>query len=195
MTDERATPRPALSPQSDAQPPLIERLFEQYHHVVFGLCCQIIRNPIEAEDLLQDVFLQALRALPALRDPTQARSWLLQIAHRRCLDHLRRRDHFQWLSLDLGRTEAAGGRWDDVLQTADGDREAVLDVHAALQRLSAKDRLLLVLRDSYELSYDEIAQVTSQNAASARKQAYRARRRFARFYGGTAPRVALDKEG
>jgi RNA polymerase sigma-70 factor (ECF subfamily) len=143
---------------------------------------------------MQDIFLRALRALPTLRNPTQACPWLLQIAHRRCLDHLRHRDHFQCLSLDLGRTETEAAQWHAVLQMPAVDRETVLDVRATLQRLSARDRLLLVLRDSYELSYEEIAQVTRQNAASARKQAYRARRRFARYYGRTTPSVALEKE-
>lgn len=185
-------PAHIATPGSD--PPLIEQLFEQYEGAVFGLCRQITRNETEAEDLTHDVFLQALRALPTLRDVAHAKPWLMQIAHRRCLDYLRHRNRFRWLSLGLGQTERDTIGIPDLPQSEESNRETVLDVRATLQQLTPQDRLLLVLRDSLEMTYDEIAHVTGHPAASARTEVYRARHRFVQLYQGTAPASSHRKE-
>jgi len=69
----------------------IQRLYEQYGHVVYGRCLRILGNPADAEEALQDVFLRALRSREGFRAEASPMTWLTRIATNHCLNVLRTR--------------------------------------------------------------------------------------------------------
>jgi len=79
--------------QRDADAPgavMPEALFRCHARAVFAVCLANTRNYHDAEDVMQAVFLKATATVSTLRDPEQARAWLLQIARRKCIDFHRR---------------------------------------------------------------------------------------------------------
>lgn len=67
-----------------------ERLYHLHKHRVFSLCLRITRKPEEAEDLSQNVFLQAYLKLPQFRGDSPLGTWLHRIAVNECLQYLRK---------------------------------------------------------------------------------------------------------
>jgi RNA polymerase sigma-70 factor (ECF subfamily) len=66
-----------------------ETLIRKFASAVLGLCIAHTKNFHDSEDIMQEVFLKAITKLKTLRDETHARSWLLQIARRMCVDYYR----------------------------------------------------------------------------------------------------------
>jgi RNA polymerase sigma-70 factor, ECF subfamily len=121
-------------------------------------------DPGAADDLVQDVFLRAVRALPAFRGDCSARTWLLAIARRACADELRAR------SRQRRRDERLRGmRVEDTVPDASSDS-------AALLRLLDPDRrAAFVLTQLIGLSYAETASVLGVPIGTVRSRVARAR--------------------
>ena len=129
--------RQARAGQLDAQGELIK----QFEPTVFAVVLRRLRNRTEASDVTQDVFIQALRKLPQLRDPERFPGWLRQIAVRMSINSAVRRapessyspDSLQWL------TSSPHSPLDDLLRD-----ERKHQVRGGLDRLRALDRRTLV---------------------------------------------------
>lgn len=115
-------------------------------------------------DAAQAAWETAWQRLPALRDATKLRSWLLVIAanearrmtrRRRLAGILERRAHPLAAVVDLDRSEAG------------------LDLEAAMSRLTARDRQLLVMRFSMGMTSEEIGEVVSLSPSGVRTQTAR----------------------
>ena len=129
-----------------------------------------------ADDLLQDVWLDVFRHLPRLADPRAFRAWVYRIARDRAFGLLRR----------SGRREQPLGETDVPAEGPDGGdfgEEDAARIHAALDRLPAEQREVLVLRLVEAMSYDEIARVTGQPLGTVRSRL---------FYGKQALRKHLE---
>ncbi len=129
------------------------RLFEEYKNLVYRAAYLTLGNNADAEDILQDVFLQVHRSLETY-DPNRGAftTWLHRITVNRCLNWRRRRPKVD--SLDEAAEARAGGR--DVMPDRYADDDCV---RRALDRLSVKLRVVVVLRHYSDLSYAEIAEI------------------------------------
>ena len=133
-----------------------QALHARYAPLVFHLVCQSL-DPAAAEDLVQEVFLQVWRRAETF-DPGRGafRSWLLQIAHFRILNELRRRSRRQRLQADEATVEA-------IPDPSEGPTEATwreyrkTAVRAAVDRLPSAQRQALSLAFFEELSHDQVA--------------------------------------
>jgi RNA polymerase sigma factor (sigma-70 family) len=126
------------------------------------------RGDAAVEDVVQEVFVRAHRALRADDRPMALRPWLYRIAHNRCLDEL--------------RAERPTGELDDDLAGAGGDphalvaqRERLRDVVADVQALPATQRSALVIRELGGLSYEEMAAVLDTTVPAIKSLLVRAR--------------------
>src|ERR671922_1817925 len=70
-----------------------ERLVERYYQRIDRLAQQVVRHPMAAEDITQECFLRAYRALPRFRGQASFYSWLYRITISLCLNHLRGQEH------------------------------------------------------------------------------------------------------
>lgn len=133
----------ALSPRRRFEN-LLDRHEARLRRVAYGM----LGDAHSVDDVLQDAFFKAYRALPDRFDNERAESaWLYRIVHRCCLDELRRRRR---------RREVAG-----VLEllAVDDDRDSSLVVAGALARLSERERAAILLVDLVGLDYDTAALV------------------------------------
>ena len=134
-------------------------LYERYARMVHGILLARV-PPQVAEDLLQDVFLQALPRLGSLRDPTRFGGWLAAIARNRAHDHHRRsRPMEQWSE----SSAAKDGKQAPGESVSDG-----LLLLEAVRSLPEAYRETLILRFVEGMTGPEIAQKTGLKHGSVR---------------------------
>jgi RNA polymerase sigma-70 factor (ECF subfamily) len=159
----------------DARPELdIAALVQQFSGLLYRVAFSVVRQPAEAEDVVQETFLRVLEARRKLREVREMRPWLVRIAWNCALDRKRRITPAQldetFANTLLSRETAA----DQALAQA---RE-LAEVLAALDHLPARERQVLVLSAIEELSTAEIADVVGRSESSVRSIAFRARTRL-----------------
>ena len=128
-----------------------------------------------AEDISQEAFLRLWRSSPAGLTAPQQVAWLNRTASNLALDELRRHKVRRHDELDESAVEALA---------ADGAE--ALAVRDALDRISAHERLLVLLRFQAGLTHGEIADLVAITPEAARKRVARARRSFAAAYSGAS---------
>jgi len=170
----------ALAGSQDACQDLLER----YQRPVFGLVLRLVRDRGLAEDLAQEAFLKAFRALSAFQSERKFSSWLFKIAHNTAIDHLRRR---RLVTVPLETPEREGSDLLDSLAGPErespessvrrGDLAAALE--EAVQRLRPEYRTVMELRFREGLSYEEIAEITDLPMGTVKTHIHRARKAMA----------------
>ena len=129
---------------------------------VWRLCAQLVSRE-QADDVTQEVFLRAYRALPAFRGDSSARTWLLSIARRTCADAVR----------DLRRRRRLAALMERPVVEPDFAR--AVSVEALLGGLDPERRVAFVLTQVVGLSYAEAAEVCDCPVGTIRSRVARAR--------------------
>ncbi len=174
-SDERALEDASAG---EAIPELMEKLGSKMFTIGLKFC----GNPADAEDLVQETFLQAYRKWDQFEGRSSPSTWLYTIAARGCQRMHRRRSgqpaHIESLDERLPSGLAIVAQ----LPAADGDpleeelrREAADIVDRALARLPADYRLPLVLKEIAELSLREIATILDVKKATVKTRVHRGR--------------------
>lgn len=149
-------------------------VFRRYSRYVASIGIKILGAEDELEDLVQEVFLEAYRGLPEVREPRAVRGWLARICVRRATRRLRRRRLRSWFSLD---------RVDDerVPPHLDSNPERSAEARAAfriLERLSPDERAVWVLRHVEDESLDDIAEICACSKSTVQRRLRTAQERF-----------------
>ena len=129
--------------------------------------CAALVDPGAADDLTQESFLRAFKALPAFEGRSGVRTWLLGIARRTCADHLRAVIRRRRLD-----TKLAAQAWTEIPHADPAQRLATADL---LSRLSSERRTAFVLTQVLGLSYAEAADVEEVPVGTIRSRVARAR--------------------
>lgn len=116
-------------------------LFERYRAGIVALAMRRVRNADEAEELAQDVFVQAMQKINQLRVPEAFGGWLRRIVHRMAINRVTRRQSAT--SCDPSVLEATCFSRNDSPDEGAVDREEAADVRAAVARLGQLDRQTL----------------------------------------------------
>jgi RNA polymerase sigma-70 factor (ECF subfamily) len=153
--------------------PAFEELVMTYQHRVFGVALRMLGSRAEAEEVAQEAFVRAHRALGEFRGDAKLSTWLYAITSRLCLNRLasgERRLTRQGEDALL-RLSDAGPRPDAALER----RELESALGRAIAELPEDRRIVVVLRDVEGLSYEEIAQVLELELGTVRSRLHRAR--------------------
>ncbi|MBA2523680.1 MAG: RNA polymerase sigma factor [Solirubrobacterales bacterium] len=147
-----------------------EVLFRRYHGRLLSFCSSMLKSRQDAEDVLQDVFTNAHAAMVRDERPINVRPWLYRIARNRCLNHLRKPVPQGQDSMDIhpyhnGTTTAEHVQ----------NREELRQVLADVRTLPETQRTALLLRESDQLSYEEIAVTMQTTVPSIKSLLVRAR--------------------
>ena len=137
----------AVLAAKDGDQEAIRFLYLRYADNVYGYVCSIVRDEHEAEDVTQQIFAKLLTAL-ARYEPRSVpfSAWILRIAHNAAIDHVRAR-----------RAVPCEEVRSPELEDQDVSRERARDLHAALSKLPAEQRDVIVMRFVLGLSPREIA--------------------------------------
>jgi len=152
----------------------------KYQHKVLKLVTRYVRDPVEAEDIAQEAFIKAFRALPSFRGESAFYTWLYRIAANTAKNVLvSSRRRLVDYNLDLQDPEDYAAQ----VLLKDGDTpEGMLlteeirhTVTEAMQQLPDDLREAITLRELEGLSYEEIAEVMECPVGTVRSRIFRAR--------------------
>jgi RNA polymerase sigma factor (sigma-70 family) len=171
-----------------------EELYARYRLRIAAYVTRLIGEPHRAEDVTQEVFLSALRAIRASDQAIAFRPWIYEIARNASIDHHRKASRAAQVEpLDEA---SALARCDDTTATSQALHERFELLCAALRDLPLRQRRLLAQREFAGLSYSELAKSNGLSVAAVETALHRARRGLAarvRLLGGELPAPARSK--
>jgi RNA polymerase sigma-70 factor (ECF subfamily) len=152
----------------------VEQLYRTWAARVRRWASHLGGSTVDADDIVQQVFIQVQRHIDSLADPSVLKAWLFRVTQNE-VRQARRRERWRRL---FG---AGGDSVEEVAVAAPSDVErlhATQTVHRVLARLSERDRALIALFELEGLSGAEIAELTGAKESAVWVQLHRARARF-----------------
>jgi len=147
-----------------------ETIVDRYQPRLLGFCRQMLRSTEDAEDVLQEVFVNAYRAMLADEREINLRPWLYRIARNRCLNHLRKPTADAQESMDMVPVVEAASTAEKV-----SNREEFRQLLDDVGKLPETQRTALLLREMDAMSYEEIAAAMEASVPSVKSLLVRAR--------------------
>jgi RNA polymerase sigma-70 factor (ECF subfamily) len=181
---------------SDEERRLLDRLLEhdeqafteivrRYEDKVFSLIFRMLGNRPEAEDVAQEVFITVFKNIESFRGEAKFSTWLLRIAANHAknrIKHLARRPTEGADPDDVSQLRALPDRPAPPVQARIEGPDAMLEaaqterlMQEAIANLAEDQRLLVVLRDVEEMSYQEIEEITGLPEGTIKSRLHRAR--------------------
>ena len=158
-----------LNRARSGEPSAITQLYERYGDTVYRIGYRLTGSPVDAEDVLQDVFLGLPRALQNYAGRGSLEGWIKRVAARTTLMKLRQRKRKAEVDLDhLPPGPAEGWRGGSGL-----DR---MELEDAVDALPGALRTVFVLRDVEGYTHSEIGEMLGIGAGASRVRLHRARR-------------------
>jgi RNA polymerase sigma-70 factor (ECF subfamily) len=150
-----------------------ERLYRRHAPAVAAVAVRLLGQSAEAEDVVQDSFVTALRCLSQLREPARFRAWLLRIAVHQVHRRFRRRKLLRWLGLGRGADESILAQLAAPSLSAEA-RVELVRLDAALGSLAPASRIAWILRhvEGYELT--EVAGACGVSLATIKRRLHAA---------------------
>jgi RNA polymerase sigma factor (sigma-70 family) len=170
---------PLLKLQGDAKliamarsgnPGAFETIVDRYQPRLLGFCRQMLGSTEDAEDVLQEVFVNSYKAMLADEREINLRPWLYRIARNRCLNHLRKPTADAQESMDMVPEVDAASTAEKV-----HNREEFRQLLEDVKKLPETQRSALLLREMDALSYEEIAAAMETTVPSVKSLLVRAR--------------------
>jgi RNA polymerase sigma-70 factor (ECF subfamily) len=151
--------------------PDLNAMVRDYSGLLYRVALSLLRNPAEAEDVVQDAFLRVLQRRKQLASVVDLRPWLVRIAWNLAIDRIRRQRPQQMDDAFAAGLVSANIPADEALTEAAGIRHVL----AAMEGLLQHERQALLLSAMEELSTAEIAVVLGKSESSVRSLLFRAR--------------------
>ncbi|HBK47206.1 MAG TPA: RNA polymerase subunit sigma-24 [Xanthomonadaceae bacterium] len=165
--DDASLARSAASGDAGAYEAIYRRHSPRLYSVVWRLCGG---NAARADDVLQETFIKAWRALPQFRFQSALSTWLHRLAVNTALMELRARSSSTDLELEDGGMDRL-----EALEGASRCHATELDLERALETLPPRARAVLVLHDIEGWKHHEIAEELQMAVGSSKAQLHRAR--------------------
>ncbi len=147
-----------------------ETIVDRYQPRLLGFCRQMLGSTEDAEDVLQEVFVNAYRAMLADEREINLRPWLYRIARNRSLNHLRKPTADAQESMDMVPVVEAASTAEKV-----SNREEFRQLLDDVGKLPETQRSALLLREMDAMSYEEIASTMETSVPSVKSLLVRAR--------------------
>jgi RNA polymerase sigma-70 factor (ECF subfamily) len=154
--------------------------------LVTQLIFKMVRHPADRPDIAQEVYLKAFKNLSGFKFQAKLSTWVGQITYNTCLHYLEKKQLVLLDPADAGPADdAEAGRRAPPLASPDADPETALFgqdlagiLGAAIEQLPPLYRTLISLYHQQELSYEEIAQITSLPDGTVKNYLFRARKQL-----------------
>lgn len=144
-----------------------EMLYRRHSGAVFGLALRMLRNRADAEDVLQEIFLQAYDRLPSFEGRSAFGTWLYRLSVNRCLDHLRSRG-----AKEQARNEPLSPA---LPASASHSGTRILELEKAIAELSPSSRAAFLLHDVEGYGHKEIGEILGVAVGTSKSLVHRAR--------------------
>ena len=172
------------------QPGAFDALFDRYKDYVYRVAFFITRNSGDAEEVVQEVFIDVLRALPRYdaAGPARFETWLYRVTVNRCRSRFRRKrlPSADWDGVGEQIEKIANGHPNHQPERSTIGREEKAALWRAVDALPEAHRKVVVLRYQAGLSYEEIAQVMEINIGTVKSRLYNAHKKLGTLLEGAA---------
>ena len=162
-----------------------ELLVEKYQRKLARLLSRFIRDPAEVEDVTQEAFIKAYRALPAFRGDSAFYTWLYRIGINTAKNYLMAMGRRAPTSTEVEAEEAEGFEEGEQLRDINTPESVLLSneiaqtVNATIEKLPEELRTAIQLREIEGMSYEDIARVMDCPIGTVRSRIFRAREAIA----------------
>jgi RNA polymerase sigma-70 factor (ECF subfamily) len=162
-----------------------EMLVEKYQRKLARLLSRLIRDPGEVEDVTQEAFIKAYRALPSFRGDSAFYTWLYRIGINTAKNYLVAMGRRAPTSTEVEAEEAEGQEGGELLRDINTPDSLLLSkeigdtVNAAIESLPEELRSAIQLRELEGMSYEEIAKLMDCPIGTVRSRIFRAREAIA----------------
>jgi RNA polymerase sigma factor (sigma-70 family) len=156
---------------------LFAAVYRDHHQALYRYVRSIVRDPVEAEDVLQAAMVKAFAALRSEERDFELRPWLFRIAHNEAISRVRQQR--PTVELD-GSLQSAGGSLSEVVD----DRARLTQLWGDLAELPERQRQALVLRELNGLGHKEIGEVLGTSGRAVKQTIFEARVTLSEFAEG-----------
>jgi len=159
----------------------LRELIEKYQGPVYGTIAKMLGDPVEAQDLAQQVFLRVYRAAGTYRATAQFKTWMFTIVRNLVFNEHRRRSRATFISLHPSENDSSPNGLDlpDTMNKSPGEsalqEEMLRAIDAAILALPEQQRLAIVLRRYDEFTYEQIAEILKTSVPAVKSLLFRAR--------------------
>ena len=141
-----------------------EELVLRYQKPIYAFVLRMLKNPMDAEDTVQKVFLLAYQNLKGFRFESSFKTWLFRISINQCHNHFRQQKKREFTPLEEIPIADPGNNQEDEFS----QKELRGLAQKAIERLPPKQKMVLLLRVDQDLSYEEIGKALNMRANSAK---------------------------
>ena len=154
-----------------------QELVSMFQEDIYRLAYYRTYSQMDAEDITQEVFVQAYRKLKSLNDTRRFRAWLYSIAVNRCNDFLRKRKYLSLLQFRSSQEHEimeAGKGMSNNYNDSIAKKKFWEQVRSLLDKLSTKEREVFTLRFMDHRNINEIAEIMDKSESTVKTHLYRA---------------------
>jgi RNA polymerase sigma-70 factor (ECF subfamily) len=173
-------------------------LVERYKKKVYYLALDMAGNPVDAEDISQEVFLKVYRSFSTFRRGAKLGSWLYRVTYNASIDHLRSKsaapEPMADEVLESRSRDGAGlvqGRVPDPASSVEA-HQLQARIAKALEKVSPQEKAVFLLRHYDDLMLKDIAETLGLSIGSVKSYLFRAVRKLQKELGGTAAISGLE---
>ncbi|MEI6317059.1 MAG: RNA polymerase sigma factor RpoE [Pseudomonadota bacterium] len=162
-----------------------ELLVNKYERKVQRLLSRLVRDPAEVEDVTQEAFIKAYRALPTFRGESAFYTWLYRIGINTAKNYLTAQGRKGPATVDIDPEDAESASENELARDSSTPEQELMSrqvaetVNAAMEGLPEELRSAIMLREIEGMSYDEIAAIMNCPIGTVRSRIFRARETIA----------------
>jgi RNA polymerase sigma-70 factor (ECF subfamily) len=168
-----------LAQQGDAA--AFETIYQLHSRRVYALCLRMIGDPVEAEDLTQEAFLQLFRKIHTFRGESAFSSWLHRLTANIVLMRFRKKRPVPVSLEEMTRPDDEKDRSTFEIGVPDLRLTGLFDrvnLHAALEQLPEGYKSMFILHDVHGYEHNEIADMLGCSVGNSKSQLHKARKRL-----------------
>jgi RNA polymerase sigma-70 factor, ECF subfamily len=141
-----------------------EELVLRYQKGIYYFVLRMLKNPLDAEDAVQKIFLLAYKNIDGFRLDSTFKTWLYRIGINQCHNFFRQNKNREFASIeDFPIADLQADQEGDL-----AEKERIIALRKAVERLPHKQKMVVTLRIYQELSFEEIGEVLKIRANSAK---------------------------
>ncbi len=180
VTAQGADDRKLIAEAKMGDKSAFEGLVRMYSKYVYTTAFFILRDPHEAEDVSQEVFVKVYLSIGGFRGLSSFKTWIRKLTVNTCIDKLRLRSKLKDRKVSLDRItedyEVVFTKFSQSLEKNFLRQEAVKEVLKIVVDMEESYRIPLILRDLQDYSYREIAELTGKPIGTVKTNIHRARK-------------------
>ncbi|MDD4494047.1 MAG: sigma-70 family RNA polymerase sigma factor [Eubacteriales bacterium] len=180
-----------LKRSKSGQMDAFESLIKEHQKRVYNIALRMLGNPEDAYDAAQEVFLRVYKSLHGFKGQSSFSTWIFRITKNVCLDELRKRNRRNFISIDKEIEYGDGSvqmQIEDERPTPEEAAERAElsnNIKDAISMLPEQHRILIILRDIQNFSYEEIAGILQIPDGTVKSRINRARSALREIINGS----------